>query len=142
MSCAGEYPEETEGSRIAAEVRKEVSALNASRFLFDDSRIVHVLQVSEHGVIEHIVTEAFLNKKAYDFHRKMLECLKNNLKPRVCILGYMDFLWLKAYCSDYLRGGITPMPDPPMPEGFPEHFLFRNIICVRAVENETGYTFA
>lgn len=37
---------------------------------------------------------------------------------------------------------ITPMPTPPMPDNFPNHFSYRGILCIEALEAETGYTFA
>lgn len=125
-------------------MRTTVETLPPPRCTFDDLRPVHILQQTPHGTTEHTVTQAFLNEKARQFTRKLVECQRacDGKYPRVCIIGFMDYLWLRSYAADFLRGGIVQMPTPAMPQDFPNHFTFRNILCIEAIEAETGYTFA
>jgi hypothetical protein len=111
----------------------------------DDTRQIHVIQYGADGGVEHTVTQAFLTMKAREFYRKVCfaQREKGGERPRVCIAGFMDFLWLRSYCADYL--GNAPMFDTgvqSMPENFPKHFTWRGVLIIEALENETGYTFA
>jgi hypothetical protein len=109
----------------------------------DDSRQIHILDTRQ---VEHTVTQAFLNMKAREFWLKVVGAQHNHRhgeRPRVCIAGYMDYLWLRSYCADLLTN--RPLFDTgcqSMPESFPEHFHYRGILVIEALENETGYTLA
>lgn len=108
-------------------------------------QVVHIIQYTFPGAIEHTVTQDFLNLKMRDFLRKVSHAqVEKHDKPRVCIAGFMDYLWLRSYVVDYL---FTRAPTPfeetkPLPHDFPRHFTFRGILVIEACENATGYTFA
>jgi hypothetical protein len=113
----------------------------------DDTRQVRILDTRQDGTVEHTVTQAFLNMKAREFWLKVVGAQHNHRhgeRPRVCIAGYMDYLWLRSYCADYMTN--KPLFDTAgcqsMPEDFPKHFRYRGILVIEALENETGYTFA
>jgi len=113
---------------------------------FDDMRPVHILEMTRDGCVKHTVTQAFLRAKVHDFMRRTIIIEMDGAKgqrPRVCIAGYMDYLWLYSYCYDYF-GGPSKFDNtsPAMPYGFPKHFTYRGILIIESLDKETGYAFA